>query len=227
MNFPAGISTLPLEVSFNETTLTLNPVLLELDSGYALIDSGVPQTAARLEEAITAAGAGIEDIRVLIFTHQDGDHAGGGAFVVERARPMVFTSATEARPISGAVAPRGPESNRYTPVAVDVECTEGTVFRTAAGPLEVINTPGHTPGHISLLLRDSGLLIAGDALVIHKGHLAGPHPQMTEDTAQAYKSIAHLADYPIQGVFCFHGGFAETSPDELRRLSRELHEKNT
>ena len=221
-----GLYTLPIEVEYNGRTLPLSPVLVELEDGIALVDTGTPQTTDQLEEAVIQAGHRLEEVRLLIFTHQDGDHAGGGSFVYDRSRPTVCTSAVEALPISGQTRPRGPESNSYPPVHVDIECTGGTVFRTAAGPMEVVETPGHTPGHISLFLRDSGILIAGDALVVHKGSLAGPHPQMSEDVEMARRAVANLAGYPVRGVLCFHGGFEETSPAALQQLSEELLEQS-
>lgn len=217
-----GVYSLPLELTYNDTTLSLNPVLVELRQGLMLIDAGTETTAEQLEAAIAATGHNIEEIRLLVFTHQDMDHAGGGDYVLERSGAVVCTSGAEAAPISGKTAVRGPESNSYTPIPVDIECPEGTCFQTAAGPLEVINTPGHTPGHISLFLRDSGTVIAGDALVIYRGNLAGPHPQMSEDVEMARRAVAHIAEYPVRGVLCFHGGYTQTSPSALRQLSEEL-----
>ena len=224
MRITEGVHTLPIEVEFKEHLLTLNPVLIELEYGIALIDTGMATTTDQLQKQIVEAGHSIDELRLLIFTHQDGDHAGGGSFVTEHAgrHPLVCTNAVEARPISGQTRTRGPESNSYPPIHVDIECTEGTVFNTAAGPLEVIETPGHTPGHISLFLRDSGIVIAGDALAIHKGNLAGPHPQMSEDMDMACRAVAHIADYPVRSVICFHGGWKETSPSALRQLSEQI-----
>ncbi len=217
-----GVYTLPLEVEFGEKTLAISPVLIELPRGLALIDAGMSNTTDQLQQRIEATGHRIEEIRLLIITHQDGDHAGGGSFVLERSGATVCTSSLEARPISGETSPRGPQENSYPPVPVDIECKEGIVFRTAAGPMEVIDTPGHTPGHFSLFLRNSGTVIAGDALVIHKGQLTGPHPQMSEDMQAARSAIAHIAEYPVRDVLCFHGGYTQTSPAALRELSKNL-----
>lgn len=217
-----GVYTLPLEVKFGDKTLSINPVLIELPRGLALIDAGMSNTTDQLKHRIRETGHRIEEIRLLIITHQDGDHAGGGSFVVEYSGATVCTSSSEARPISGETRPRGPEENAYPPVAVDIELIEGTLFRTMAGPMEVIDTPGHTPGHFSLFLRNSGTVIAGDALVIHKGQLAGPHPKMSEDMQTARQAIDHIAEYPVRDVICFHGGYSEVSSRALRQLSSRL-----
>ncbi len=217
-----GVYTLPIEVKFGEKTLSINPVLIELPRGLALIDAGMSNTTDQLTHRIQETGHSIKEIRLLILTHQDGDHAGGGSFVVEQSGATVCTSSLEARPISGETRPRGPEENSYPTVPVDVELLEGTVFRTLAGPMEVIETPGHTPGHFSLFLHNNGTVIAGDALVIHKGQLAGPHPKMSEDMQAARKAIDHIAEYPVRDVLCFHGGYTQTSPAALKELSKSL-----
>jgi glyoxylase-like metal-dependent hydrolase (beta-lactamase superfamily II) len=53
----------------------------------------------------------------------------------------------------------------------------------------VINTPGHTPGHISLYHKPSKTLIAGDAMRVMDGQLLGPAPEQTLDVDTAIKSF--------------------------------------
>ena len=57
----------------------------------------------------------------------------------------------------------------------------------------VIHTPGHTPGHISLLHRDKRVLIAGDALNNRGGKLQLPPPLFTPDMKNAERSVWKLA----------------------------------
>jgi glyoxylase-like metal-dependent hydrolase (beta-lactamase superfamily II) len=222
MKLTDHVFALALEVSFGETRLTLQPTLVGLDWGALLIDAGLPHTTGELEAQIKEHGYRLEDVRLLLFSHQDGDHVGGGDHVFRSASPTVLASRIEARPIRGETKPRGPEESRYTPVPVDLELTEGSVIRTAAGPLEVINTPGHTPGHVSLLFRDSGLLIAADALTVNEQGLAGPLPDMSEDMKQAQASIRHLAGYPVRSVHCFHGGYVQSDAATLASLADEM-----
>jgi glyoxylase-like metal-dependent hydrolase (beta-lactamase superfamily II) len=46
----------------------------------------------------------------------------------------------------------------------DIEMAEGGIFEVADVVLEVIHTPGHTPGSVSLYCEDLGVVCAGDAL---------------------------------------------------------------
>src|SRR5262249_6922699 len=44
----------------------------------------------------------------------------------------------------------------------DAHFVDGVAVDTTLGPLEVVETPGHTPSHVCLYLRDHRMLISGD-----------------------------------------------------------------
>jgi glyoxylase-like metal-dependent hydrolase (beta-lactamase superfamily II) len=75
------------------------------------------------------------------------------------------------------------------------------------GGITVIHTPGHTPGHISLYLKQNKTLIAGDALELQDGRLV--EPGNCVDAVQAKQSIRRLLPNDIQTVVCYHGGVLE------------------
>jgi len=81
----------------------------------------------------------------------------------------------------------------------------------------VVLTPGHTPGHLSLYVKQPKVLIAGDALNVEEGKLIGPRPQFTADLAAARGSVEKLARYDIETVICYHGGIY--SADANRRIA--------
>ncbi len=70
--------------------------------------------------------------------------------------------------------------------------------------LDVIATPGHTPGHICLL-DTSGVLVAGDALTGGNGGVDGPNPQFTPDMETATQSVVKLAGLEFDVVYFGHG----------------------
>ena len=91
-----------------------------------------------------------------------------------------------------------------------------------AGGIRVIFTPGHTPGHLSLYLERSKVLIAGDALTAERGSLNGPNPSMTPEMRRALQSIRRLADLEIDTIVCYHGGVVgEDANGQLRRVIQE------
>lgn len=77
------------------------------------------------------------------------------------------------------------------------------------GGIEIISTPGHMPGHISIYHKESKSLIVGDALVVENGELVIALPQYTLDMNEARKSIKKFLNYDIDRIICYHGGIYE------------------
>lgn len=77
------------------------------------------------------------------------------------------------------------------------------------GGIEVIHTPGHTPGHVCLYAASHHLLIAGDQLRLEDAQLVGPAEIHTPDMTTALHSLKKLANYDIDRVICYHGGISE------------------
>lgn len=71
--------------------------------------------------------------------------------------------------------------------------------------LQIIETPGHTPGHISVLDPVGGILVAGDALNGESGGVAGPNPQFSDDMDLANASVAKLAEFEYEIALFGHG----------------------
>ena len=90
-------------------------------------------------------------------------------------------------------------------VPVDVFLKDKDFFPFCGG-IEIISTPGHMPGHISVYIKDSKTLIAGDAMVIEDRKLSIANPQYTLDIDEAKKSISKLLNYKIDRIICYHGG---------------------
>ncbi|WP_139136006.1 MBL fold metallo-hydrolase, partial [Haladaptatus sp. W1] len=116
--------------------------------------------------------------------------------------------------IEGDKDPIKSRGDRYPPVPVDVQVVDGVTFRTEAGPMRVVETPGHTPGHVSLVLSEADLLIAADATVADEDGLVGPNERFTPEWERAIESLGTLADFGTSQVLCYHGGFVEDADVE-------------
>src|SRR5215210_6639000 len=235
MRVADGVYVLPIPRSPQEPESFLNLTLIvDEQFGNTLVDAGLPDQMEAISAALVEAGIGVRDLRRIIFTHQDLDHVGSGAALVRQSGARVLTHSADAPYIEGSLRPLklSPEMleqrpqmrkvlERLEPVGIDEYVENGTRLDVAGGT-KVISTPGHTPGHISLYVERSKVLIAGDALTAERGSLNGPNPSMTLEMRTALQSIRRLADLEIDTIVCYHGGVvSEDVNGQLRRLIEE------
>ncbi len=211
-----GVHALPIDVEYGGRELTITPTLVETDRGLVLIDVG-PETAIdSLAVHLRTLGYDLTDTWLVVCTHHDGDHVGGLATLLDRVDAVVATHRDEAPFLRGDRDPITGDGDRYTPVTVDLELVDGVRIPTLAGPMEIVATPGHTPGHSSLVFPDAGLLIAGDALVADgTAPIEGPKPEFTAEMDRAMESVDRLADLDIEQTLCYHGGYVEHGSDRI------------
>lgn len=220
-----------LEIDFelNGAIDSIYPVILQDENEMILIDCGYPNFLQLIEEFASKNTIDLAKITKLIITHHDFDHMGSAAdFKSKYPNIKILASSKDAKYINGkekSLRLQQAESiyNDLTDdqkeaalsfqkllesvdnVDVDITLNDGDIFDWCGG-MEIVETPGHMPGHISIYLKESKTLIAGDALVILNGKLAVANPQYTLDISEAIKSINKLLIYDIQKIICYHGG---------------------
>lgn len=215
----SGVHTLPLDFEWDGTTRTIHPAVVETASGLILVDTGLPDHVNSIDSLLTAAGFAFADVQLVVLTHQDVDHAGGLDAVRERSGATTLAHTADAPFIAGERELL--KGGDYPPVSVDIELVDGVTISTAAGPMRVVATPGHSPGHISLHLPDERLLIAGDAITAEDA-FDGPNEAATPDMARAIDSIGRLAELDVVRTLCFHGGLVEHDPDRIAAIHESL-----
>jgi glyoxylase-like metal-dependent hydrolase (beta-lactamase superfamily II) len=82
------------------------------------------------------------------------------------------------------------------------------------GGIQVVDTKGHMPGHISLYVRSGKTLIAGDALVVENDKLCMAMPQYVLNMQDAQNSIRNLQSLDIDQIICYHGGLYNSNIKE-------------
>lgn len=156
----------------------VNAFLVREDDGFTLVDTTVARSGNALIEAAEEAGASIRRIAI---THGHGDHVGSLDELRGRLNGHVQVAMPEldARIHAGenVVDDKLPGSWPELGTEPDVLLETGD----RVGSLEVIETPGHTPGHVAFLDTRDRTLIAGDVLTTLGGvavssHLTLPFP---------------------------------------------------
>ena len=222
---------LPLSITmeFGGVKNTIHPTLLWDEGNIVLIDSGFMGSLPLLEGELRGHGLALAQITGLVLTHHDHDHMGAAA-ALKRANPglAIYASREEAPFLSAKEKPPRlcqaeamqkvlpPEQKafgeafcgmlrRLEPVEADCLLQAGESLDWCGG-CRVIATPGHTPGHISLLVEKESILITGDAMALEEGVPVIANPQFTFDMDQAVKSMEKLLSMKAKAYFCYHGG---------------------
>jgi len=137
----------------------VNAFLVREDDGFTLVDT----TVARSTEAVlTAAREAGGSIRRIALTHGHGDHVGSLDALKEQLGDsvQVLMPELDARIHAGERVVEGklPGSWPKLRTVPDVRLASGD----RVGSLEVVASPGHTPGHVAFLDTRDRSLIAGD-----------------------------------------------------------------
>jgi glyoxylase-like metal-dependent hydrolase (beta-lactamase superfamily II) len=171
----------------------------------AVVDTGVGGSADEIAAVLDKAGPGWAGVRHVVLTHKHPDHAGSIG--------DVLASATRATAYAGAADLAAVKAPRPLKALTDGEEVFG---------LQVVETPGHTAGHLAVYDADTGVLVAGDALTTTDG-LAGSNPQFTEDKAAAVASVRKLAALAPKTILVGHGGpVTDDATATLSKLASSL-----
>jgi glyoxylase-like metal-dependent hydrolase (beta-lactamase superfamily II) len=200
-----------------------------------LIDTLFDTDGARIVQAIQQIGRKISDLRNIVITHAHRSHLGGLAALKKLSGAKVWAHEWESDIIAGnrkaqaiSVIPQWPLRVYYLqlglalgfgshpPCEVDAFVKEGD----RVGPLQIMYTPGHSPGHLGFYWKERSTLFAGDALATWPDLSLG-WPAFNLNKQQHRKSLLKIDDLAADIVAVGHGEPATGDQLEiLRRLIR-------
>lgn len=200
----------------------VNMYLIAEPQGLTLVDSGTRAGAAAVLRALERLGYQPADLKHILITHSDPDHAGGAAALRRATGAALYASPHEAQAMARGQISRAFRGGRLAralfalsslampiaPVQADRIIDEGALLPVLGG-LVALATPGHTPGHLSFFAPGPGLLFAGDSLLSGRHGLEFRDAPVTWDYALGCASVRKQARLGARRVLCGHGPVVE------------------
>jgi glyoxylase-like metal-dependent hydrolase (beta-lactamase superfamily II) len=196
-----------------------NPYLLIDPDGLTLIDAGLPGSHKKILRYMAGLGYAPGDLKRILITHADYDHVGGLASLKAATRARVFASPVEAQAMAEGRASRPVKPRRvitrllfglmaglFKPASIQVDelLSDGQILPVLGG-LRVVETLGHTPGHISLFAPSAGILFCGDSIVSGEDGLRGSSGANNWDQAKSDESVRKQAALGARNLCSGHG----------------------
>ncbi len=175
-----------------------------------LIDAGLVGSGRRVTQQLNRLGRSLGDLTRIICTHAHPDHIGGAREIAgEREVDILMHPADLAGlkvTLRDAVANRNRGQliayfTRHPGEATPVE--DGEVLPVLGG-LQVVHTPGHTPGSICLYAAGHKLLFVGDALQVIRGKVTFASSVFSEDMPLARASVERMAELDVETIAFSH-----------------------
>ena len=223
------IIILDISFDFGGTKDNIHPVVLLDNNETILIDCGYIGFLPNIETELLKNGISPESLTKVLITHHDHDHMGSlYDLKIKYPHIKIISSEVESNYISGKskslrleqaeeMQKSLPEEqkaygeqfisilNQVKSVTTDLVVNGGDVLDLCGG-LEIIDTSGHTEGHISLFLPKHKTIIAGDAIILEDGKPVIALPQFAFDKEAAISALEKLLSLDAECIICYHGG---------------------
>jgi glyoxylase-like metal-dependent hydrolase (beta-lactamase superfamily II) len=191
-----------------------NCYLIQHAQGLMLWDTGLADSIAAMPDGLVALGGALRmqlpktlvaqlaevnvkttDVRLIAFSHFHPDHAGNANLF---PNAVLYIQETEYEALFGGA----PQKFGFQPAMVDKLRANPTVRLKGDrdvfgdGSVVILSTPGHTPGHQSLLVRlpkTGAVILSGDMVHFESNWTSRRVPGMNFNSAESVKSMDRVA----------------------------------
>jgi glyoxylase-like metal-dependent hydrolase (beta-lactamase superfamily II) len=213
-----------------------NVYVIEGTDGHIMVDAGWDSQEAlwALQEGLKAANLKLRDIKKVVVTHVHPDHYGLSAKIKQICGAEVAMHRVDAdlifprykdfaallkgvgemlrqNGVPDGELPQLQEAslwmNRYvTPDLPEVKLEDGDTISNDSCELEVLLTPGHSPGHICLYERERKFILSGDHVLYEATPHVGFNPHSGDNPLSDYiYSLGRLAPLKVHFTLPGHG----------------------
>ncbi len=175
-----------------------------------LIDAGLVGSGRRVAQQVKRLGRSMSDLTRIICTHAHPDHIGGVREIADEREVDILMHPADLAGLKvtlrDAVANRNRGQliayfTRHPGEATSVE--DGQVLPVLGG-LQVVHTPGHTPGSICLYAPLHKLLFVGDALQVIRRKVTFASSVFSDDLPLAQASVGRMAELDVETIAFSH-----------------------
>ena len=193
----------------------VNVVAVRGGNGWTVVDAALSVVAQRLVRALGRLGIRHGDVERVVLTHGHLDHAGGaervraafgarevlvGAADLDDVRAGSNASGEQPSLLERAPVP----SPGYPPVPGAQPLGTAPLAIDDGRTLVPVPTPGHTDGHVSFHLPDSGVVLGGDT-VFNVFRMTPSPGFLCSDAARNLASVLRLAELAPSTLLLAHG----------------------
>ena len=167
------------------------PVVIINKDKMLLIDSAYPGELESIKNAFSNEDLDINNLSHILLTHKGFDNLGCSRDIL-KAYPKVKVMA----------------NCDDSKLSIDINLNNKDSTPDFQN-IKIITTPGHTPDHISLYLKDEELLVAGNLFNIEVNLLMLLDECLNADNIAYINSIKKISKLPINKIISYHGGMLE------------------
>lgn len=210
-----------------------NTYLIHTSNGYILVDAGTANKTNKVENALKNLGTGLGSIKLIIVTHAHYDHVGSlqdlkaksGALVLSHEKEKELLEAGKTKFPAGTIfitkllakAGNSIMAGKFKPVQPDITFTDKYNLRDFGVDGEIIHTPGHTEGSISVVIQKENL-ICGDTFF--NISVNSVYPTFANDEPQLLETWQKIDQWDFKNFYPGHGSvfYKDKFLKSLRRV---------
>jgi glyoxylase-like metal-dependent hydrolase (beta-lactamase superfamily II) len=197
-----------------------------------LIDAGLPGSRRPLERYLARLGRSMSELRRIVCTHGHPDHIGGVREMTAHTKAEVLMHPADIAGLQVTLREAWNERDRGKLIAwftrgphAATPINDGDVLPVLGG-LQVIHTPGHTPGSVCFYAPQHRILFTGDVLQVIKGRVTFAHRYFSSDFAMACASVERLTRFDVQTIaFSHYPAWTDDANGALAGLAKRAREK--